>query len=70
MEKVVDLGHEALVPNHQPGATKDLCHLLVVDGLVNENAPVNLAGLWINDSVLLRGTHTAISLGQPAWRVV
>src|SRR4029450_13199034 len=69
MEKVVDLRHEALVPNHQPGTGKDFRHLLVIDGLVDEDTPVNLASLRVNDDVLLRGTHTAISPGQPAWCV-
>src|SRR5262245_58969749 len=69
MEKVVDLGHEAFVPDHQPGAAKDLRHLFVINGLVDEDASVNLAGLRVNDGVLLRGTHTVISFGQPAWRV-
>lgn len=64
MEKVIDLGYEALVSNHQPGAAEDLRHLLIVDGLVDEDTPVDLAGPWINDGVLLRGTHTVLSLSS------
>ena len=62
VEEVVDLGHQALVPDHQPGAAEDPLHLLVVDGLVAEDAAVDLAGGGVDDGVLLRGVHTAIPL--------
>jgi hypothetical protein len=62
VEEVVDLGHQALVPDHQPGAAEDLRHLLVVDGRITEDAPVDLARGRVDDGVLLRGTHTAIPL--------
>src|SRR4030095_12653271 len=62
VEEVVDLGHQALVADHQPGAAEDLLHLLVVDGLVAEDAAVDLARDGVDDGVLLRGTHTAIPL--------
>jgi hypothetical protein len=62
VEEVVDPGHQALVPDHQPGAAEDFLHLLVVDGLVAEDAAVDLARRRIDDGVFLRGAHAAIPL--------
>src|SRR5215813_7384416 len=50
--------------SHQPGTAEDLRHLLIVNRLVHENVPVDLAGLWIDDGVSWRGTHTSTSLAQ------
>src|SRR5262245_16253834 len=62
MEKVVDPGHKAFVANHQHGTAEDLLRFLIVDGLVHEDASVDLTGLWVDDGVLLCGTHTSTSL--------
>ena len=44
VEKVVDRRHQALIPDHQPGAREDLLHLVIVDRLVAEDVAVELAG--------------------------
>ena len=64
VEEVVGLGDQALVADHQPGAAEDLLHLVVVDGLVAEDAPVDLAGLGVDDGVLWCGTHVTSSPGS------
>src|SRR5262249_52761585 len=64
MEKVVDPGHKAFVANHQPGTAEDLLHFLIVDGLVHEDAAIDLTGLWVDDDLWRCGTHSSTSLAR------
>jgi hypothetical protein len=71
VEEIVAGGHQALVPDHQPGAPEDPGHLVVVDRLLAEDAAVDLAGGRIDDDVLPGGAHPALLLvaliiGRPA----
>jgi hypothetical protein len=59
VEEIVGRGHQALVPDHQPGAPEYPLHLVVVDGLLAEDAAVDLAGGGVDDGVLLGGAHAA-----------
>src|SRR2546421_12090888 len=49
------------MPDHQPGPTEDLLHLVVVDRLLAEDAAVELAGGGVDDGVFPSGAHTRIS---------
>ena len=60
VEEMVDRGHQALVPDHQPGAPEDLLHLVVVDCLLAEDMAVELAGGGIDDDVLPSGAHSRL----------
>src|SRR5580704_3868401 len=60
VEEIVDLGHQAIMPDHQPGAAEDLLHLVVVDRLVAEDAAIDFAGGGIDDDVFPSSAHTRI----------
>jgi len=60
IEEIVGRGHQALVPDHQPGAPEDLLHLVVVDRPIAEDAAVEFAGRGVDDGVFPSGTHTRI----------
>src|SRR5205823_3123648 len=60
VEEIVDHGHQALVPDHQPGAPEDLLHLVVVDRLLAEDAAIEFAARGVDDDVLPSGAHTPI----------
>ena len=60
VEVIVGRGHQALVPDHQPGAPEDFLHLVVVDRLIAEDAAVDFAGGGVDDGVLLSGAHARI----------
>ena len=76
VEVIVGRGHQALVPDHQPGAAEDLLHLLVVDRLIAEDAAVDFAGGGVDDGVFPSGAHirilalavmiTGVQVDQPA----
>ena len=55
MEKVVGLGNQRLMPEHQPGPPEHLFLFLGVYVRVNENAPVKLPGFHIYDSIFSAG---------------
>src|SRR5204862_7950320 len=60
VKEIVGLGHQALMPDHQPGAPEDLLHLVVVDRLLAEDAAVELAVDGIDDGVFPSGAHTGL----------
>ena len=60
VEEIVGRGHQALMPDHQPGAPEDLLHLVVVDRLIAEDAAVEFAGGGVDDGVFPSGAHTRI----------
>jgi len=68
VEEIVDRGHQALVPDHQPGATEDLLHLVVVDRLLAEDAAVELAGGGVDDDILPSGAPDPPSRGDDSRR--
>ena len=58
MKEVVGLRRQRLVPDHQPGPSEDLLLLLGVYVRVDEDAPVQLAGIHVDDLVLpVRNGH-------------
>src|SRR5438105_5914907 len=61
VEKIIGRGHQALMPDHQPGAPEDLFHFEVVDRLVAEDAAVELAGGGVDNGVFPSGAHRRIS---------
>jgi hypothetical protein len=60
VKEIVDRRHQALVPDHQPGAPEDLLHLVVVDCLLAEDRAVDFAGGGVDDRVFRSGAHTLI----------
>src|SRR6202030_4657271 len=60
VEEIVSRRHQALMPDHQPGAPEDLLHLLIVDRLIAEDAAVELAGGGGDDGVIPSSTHTRL----------
>ena len=60
VEEIVGRGHQALMPDHQPGAPEDLLHLVAVDRLLAKDAAVEFAGGGVDDDVLPSGAHTRI----------
>ena len=60
VEEIIRPGHQALMPDHQPGAPEDLLHLVVVDRLIAEDAAVEFAGGGVDDGVLPSVAHTRI----------
>src|SRR5271155_2038930 len=62
VEEIVDRRHQALMPDHQPGAPEDPLHLVVIDRLLAEDATIELAGGGVDDGVFPSGTHTRILL--------
>src|SRR5947209_10830134 len=60
VKDIVGRGHQALMPDHQPGAPEDLLHLVVVDRLLAEDAAVELAVDGIDDGVFPSGAHTRL----------
>ena len=64
VEEVVGRGHQALVPDHEPGAPEDPLHLVVVDGLLAEDAARDFSGRGVDDGVLRCRTHGALPEGD------
>src|SRR5215472_7756922 len=60
VEEIVGRGHQALMPDHQPGAPEDLLHLGVVDRPLAEDAAIEFAGGRVDGDVLPSGTHSRI----------
>jgi len=60
VKEIVDRGHQALMPDHQPDAPEDLLHLVAVDRLLAKDAAVEFAGGGVDDDVLPSGAHTRI----------
>ena len=67
VEEVVGFRHQRLVPDHQPGAPKDLLLLLGIDVSVDEDAPVQLAGIEVDYPVFLVHNGHRIVLLEIEW---
>src|SRR5271170_7360813 len=60
VEEIVGRGHQALMPDHQPGAPEHLLHFVVVDRLIAEYSAVEFAAGGVDDDVLPSAAHTRV----------